>query len=59
MTPSIEKRIRALGIPPRTRDEMFNVLISIGERQQRILERYQGMLDRQQEMPDDDDLSAE
>ena len=47
-TPTIEERVAQLEGTSRTHEAMLNVLISIGERQQEMLERHQGLLDRHQ-----------
>lgn len=43
-TPTIEERVAQLEGTSRTHEAMLNVLISIGERQQEMLERQQEML---------------
>ena len=49
-TQPIEERVAQLEDTSRTHDVMLDMLISIGERQQEMLERHQEMLERQQEM---------
>ena len=51
-TQSIEERVAQLEGTSRTHEAMLNVLISIGERQQEMLERQQETQDRQQETQD-------
>ena len=49
-TPTIEERVAQLEDTSRTHDVMLNILISIGERQQEMLERHQGLLERHEEL---------
>ena len=51
-TPTIEERVAQLEGTSRTHEAMLNVLISIGERQQEMLERQQETQERQQETLD-------
>ena len=51
-TPTIEERVAQLEGTSRTHEAMLNVLISIGERQQELLERQQETQERQQETLD-------
>ncbi len=48
-TPTIEERVAQLEGTSRTHEMMLNVLISIGERQQEMLERHQETQERHQE----------
>ena len=48
-TPTIEERVAQLEDTSRTHEAMLNLLISIGERQQALLERHQEAQERQQE----------
>ena len=48
-TPTIEERVAQLEGTSRTHEMMLNVLISIGERQQELLDRQQETQERQQE----------
>ena len=48
--PSIDERLEELENNSRTHDEMLNMLISIGERQQDTLERHQHTFERQQDI---------
>ena len=47
-TPTIEERVAQLEGTSRTHEAMLNLLISIGERQQELLDRYQETQERQQ-----------
>ena len=48
-TPTIEERVAQLEGTSRTHEAMLNVLISIGERQQEMLDRHQETSERHQE----------
>ena len=51
-TPTIEERVAQLEDTSRTHEVMLNLLISIGERQQELLERQQETQERQQGLLD-------
>ena len=50
MTPSIDDRFQQLETTSRTHHEMLNLLISLGEAQQTLLENQQAILERQQQL---------
>ena len=58
-TPTIQERVAQLEGTSRTHEAMLDLLISIGDRQQEMLERHQEMLERHQEMERHQELLAE